>query len=95
MSLKHANLQMQNSKEDLRQNERRLCLRINGVPVKSDESSNDVLKYVEGMFEEDELDNPDTVIDQAHRTGPEFSDQTQNIGEPARKKIRTNVKKYA
>ena len=47
------------------------------------------------MFEEDELDNPDTVIDQAHRTGPEFSDQTQNIGEPARKKIRTNVKKYA
>ena len=110
MSLKHANLQKQNSKENLRQNERRHCLRTNGVPVKSDESSDDVLKYVEKVFEEGEMDNPDTVIDQAHRTDREFSDyktkrkyaafyqickvQTQNTGEPARKKIRTNVKEY-
>ena len=46
MSLKHANLQMQNSKEELEQHGRRLCLRINGVPVKSDETIDDVLKYM-------------------------------------------------
>ena len=34
MSLNHANLQMQNSKEELEHYGRRLCLRINGVPVK-------------------------------------------------------------
>ena len=71
MSLKHANLQMQNSKEELEQYGRRLCLRINGVPVKSDESSDDVLKYIKEMFDEGELSIPDTVIDQVHWIGPE------------------------
>ena len=37
---------MQSSKEELEQYRRRLCLRINGVPVNSDETSDDVLKYV-------------------------------------------------
>ena len=74
MSLKHANLQMQNSKEELEQYGRRLCLRINGVPVKSDETSDDVLKYIKEMFDEGELDFSDTVIDRAHRIGPEYSD---------------------
>ena len=43
MSLKHANLKMQSSKEELKQYGRRLCLGINGVPVKSEEISDDVL----------------------------------------------------
>ena len=43
MSLKHANLKMQSSKEELKQYGRRLCLRIKGVPVKSEEISDDVL----------------------------------------------------
>ena len=67
MSLKHANLQMENSKEELEQYGRRLCLRINGVPVKSYETSDDVLKYIKEIFDEGELDIPDTVIDRAHR----------------------------
>ena len=46
MILKHANLQMQKSKEELEHYGRRLCLRINGVPVISDETSDDVLKCV-------------------------------------------------
>ena len=74
MSLKHANLQMQNSKEELEQYGRWLCLRINGVPVESDETSDDVLKYVKEMFDVGELDIPDTVTDRAHWVGPEYSD---------------------
>ena len=74
MSLKHANLQMQNCKEGLEQCGRRLCLRINGIPVKSDETSDDALKYIKEIFDQSELDIPDTVIDQAHRIFPEYSD---------------------
>ena len=51
MSLKHANLQMQNCKEGLEQCGRRLCLRINGTPVKSDETSDDALKYIKEIFD--------------------------------------------
>ena len=74
MSLKHANLQMQNSKEELEQRGRWICLRINGVPVQSDEANDDVLKYVKEMFYEGEQDIPDTVIDRAYPIGPEYSD---------------------
>ena len=94
-----------NCKEKLEQYGRRLCLRINGVPVKSDETSDDVLKYVKEMFAEGELDIPDTVIDRAHRIDPEYSDYktkkkckaiivrfTTNIGVPGKEKIRNNVK---
>ena len=74
MSLKYANLQMYNSKEDLEQYGRRLCLRINGAPVKWDETSDDVLKYIKEIFDEGELDISDTVTDRAHRITPECSD---------------------
>ena len=58
MSLKHGNLQMQNSKEELEQYGRRLCLRINGVPVKSVETSDDVLKYIKEMLMKVNLISP-------------------------------------
>ena len=74
MSLKYANHQMYNSKEELEQYGRRLCLRINGAPVKWDETSDDVLKYIKEIFDEGELDIPDTVTDRAHRITPECSD---------------------
>ena len=63
MCLKHANVQMLNSKGQLEQYGRRLCLRINEVPVKSDETNDDVLKHVKEMCDEVELDIPNTVID--------------------------------
>ena len=44
MSLKHGNLKMQNSKEELEQHGKQLCLRINRVLVKVDETSDDVFK---------------------------------------------------
>ena len=43
MSLKHAKFQMQNSKEELEQHRGQLCLRINGVPVKSDGAGDNYL----------------------------------------------------
>ena len=54
---------MQNSKGELEQYRRQFWLKINGGPVKLDETSDDVLKYVKEMFNECELDIPDTVID--------------------------------
>ena len=65
---------MQNSKGELEQYGRQFCLKINGGPVKSDETSDDVLKYVKEMFDEGELDIPDTVIDRTNWIGLEYSD---------------------
>ena len=58
---------------------KQLCLRINRISFKSSEKSDDVLKYVQEMFDEGELDIPDTVIDQAIRTGPEYSDYKKKV----------------
>ena len=44
INMKYANLQMQNSKEELEQYGSWLCLRIDGAPVKSDEICDDILK---------------------------------------------------
>ena len=74
MSLKHTNLQIQNSKEELEQYGTWLCLRINGVPVEPGEANDAILIYVKEMFDEGELDTPNTVIDRTHRIGPEHFD---------------------
>ena len=58
MSLKHTNLQMQNSKEELEQYGTWLCLRINGVPVEPGETNDAVLIYVKEIFDEGQLDTP-------------------------------------
>eukprot|EP00112_Aurelia_sp_Birch-Aquarium-sp1_P025219 Seg8281.1 transcript_id=Seg8281.1/GoldUCD/mRNA.D3Y31 product="hypothetical protein" protein_id=Seg8281.1/GoldUCD/D3Y31 len=58
--------------DDLEQYQRRLCLRITGVELKSGaqgESGQDGLKNVKGVFKEVGLDVPDVVIDRAHRIG--------------------------
>ena len=58
---------------------KQLCLKINRISFKSSEKSDDVLKYVQEMFDEGELDIPDTVIDQAIRIGPEYSDYKKKV----------------
>ena len=108
ISLKHTNLQMQNSKGELEQYRRQFWLKINGGPVKLDETSDDVLKYVKEMFNECELDISDTVIDWTNWIGLEYSDYKAQkkckavvrftmfrhitLVHKARKKIRNNVK---
>ena len=59
--------------EDQEQYQRRLCLRINGIPAPPEgqhETADDCLQKVKAIFEDDlALNIPDEVIDRAHRIG--------------------------
>ena len=48
---------------------RRLCLCIDGIPLKNNEKSEDVLDSVKDLFELVEVNIPYLVVDYAHRTG--------------------------
>ena len=66
-SWKQVNLEIQNDLEELEQNGRRLNLRIDGLPIKEKERSQDDFEHVVGMFEEVSAENVDDHIDRAHR----------------------------
>ena len=53
----------------LEQYGRRLCLRIDGILLKSNETSENVLDSVKNLFELAEVNIPDVVVDCAHRIG--------------------------
>ena len=74
-SLKQVNLQIQNDLKELEQYGRRLSLRIDGVPVKGKERSQDVFEHVVSMFEEAGAGNFDGYIDRAHRIGKTYFDK--------------------
>ena len=57
---------------------RRLCLRIDGIPLKNNETSKDVLDSVKNLFELAEVNVPDVVIDRAHRIGRIFKERASN-----------------
>ena len=63
--------QLQRASDDQEQYQRRLCLRLNGVEVKKGdgESGEECLKVVKDIFNELDVDVPDSVIDRAHRIG--------------------------
>ena len=64
--------QLQNNLDDNEQYNRRLCLRINGLPPVAEgesETSEMCLEKVKNVFKELEVDVPDAVIDRAHRIG--------------------------
>ena len=65
--------QLKNNCDDQEQYQRRLCLRINGIPVPQsgeNESGEECLKKVKALFKDQlELDIPDVAIDRAHRIG--------------------------
>ena len=73
------NLQIQNDLEELEQYGRRLSLRIDGVPVKGKERSQDVFEHVVSMFEEAGTGNFDGYIDRAHRIGKTYFDKKSSI----------------
>ena len=64
--------------EENEQYGRRLCLRVEGVPIVEKETSDEVLNMVKDLFKEAEIDIPDCVIDRAHRIGPLKSDRKPN-----------------
>ena len=69
------NIENQTNNEDLEQHGRRLCLRIDGVPVVENETSVDVLASVKNLFDDAQVEIADAVIDGAHRIGGNYVDR--------------------
>ena len=57
--------------EELEQYRRRCCVRIEGIPLVENETSDEVLGKVMSLMDEAECDIPEVVIDRAHRIGKE------------------------
>ena len=72
--LRRLNISNQNNHEELEQYGRCLCLRIDGVLTKTNESSDDVLDSVKSLFKEAKVDILESVIDRAHRIGSKYLD---------------------
>ena len=49
-----------------------MCLRINGVPVESTETSEDCMEKCKEIFEEIDVNVPDEAIDRAHSIGKSY-----------------------
>ena len=76
--LRKLNFDNQAKNEKLEQYGRRLCLRIDGIPSKNNETSEDVLDSVKNIFELAEVNIPDMVVNRAHRIGRIYKDRTSN-----------------
>ena len=59
-------------KEDLEQYGRRICVRIDDVPVESEETLDSVSEKVGEFFREACPDIPESCIDRAHHIGSEY-----------------------
>ena len=66
MELKYSNLNLQQNLGHVEQYGRRLCLQIDGVTVRNNESANSILDNVKTMFEEAGINVPDAVVGRAH-----------------------------
>ena len=75
-NLKHAN---ERKLDDLEQYGRRVCLRIDGVPFKEKETSQEVLEIVKEKVDESTANIPDTILDRAHRIGKQYIDRDSGI----------------
>ena len=63
LELRRSDISNQNNHEELEQYDRSLCLRIDSVSTKTNESSDDVLDFVNSLFREAKVDIPESVID--------------------------------
>ena len=63
----------------MEQDGRRLCIKINGVPVAENETSNDVLQNVKSIIEESNREIPDVSIDRAHRISKTYTEKTSGV----------------
>ena len=69
----------ENKLEELEQYGRRQCFRIEGIPAKVDEKSDEVLQKVFYLITESETDIPNDVVDRAHRIGKPYQDRDSEI----------------
>ena len=67
------------SQDELEQYGRRLCIRIDSVPVAENETSNDVLQNVKSIIEESSSEIPHVAINRAHRIGKTYTDKTSGV----------------
>ena len=74
ISLKNAMCTSESNIEELEQYGRRLCLRIESVPVVENETSEDVFSNVLDMFKKGNINISENDIDRAHRIGKPYMD---------------------
>ena len=71
--------ELKNSQDKLEQYGRRFCIRIDGVPMAENETSNDVLQNMKSFIEESCSEIPDIKIDRVHRIGKAYTDKTSGV----------------
>ena len=76
ISLNNAMCTSESNIEELEQYVRRLCLRIEGVPVVENKTSEDVFSNVLDMCKKGNTNIPENDIDCAHRIGKLYVDNT-------------------
>ena len=69
IELKHTNLELSKQSDDNEQYQRRLCLRLEGIPYSKSESAEVVFKKVEKVLKDAGCPVPGVVFDRAHRIG--------------------------
>ena len=67
--LKEENDQLRMHCEENEQYSRRLCLRIEDIPIEEEETSKDVFNKVNALIEKCNVKIPECVLDRAHRIG--------------------------
>ena len=72
LQLKQANIKLQNELDELEQYGRRSCIRIDGIPEVSNESSEDVFYNIVDMFVRVGIEGIEQNIDRAHRIGKSY-----------------------
>ena len=72
LELKQANVKLQNEFDELEQYGRRSCIRIDGIPEVSNESSEDAFNNIVGMFVRVGIKDIEQNIDRAHQIGKSY-----------------------
>ena len=70
---------LEDALESAEQYQRRLILRVDGVPTENNESTEVVFTKIENMIKEACPDISSSDIDRAHRIGPEYNDYTTKL----------------
>ena len=71
--------ELKDSQDQLEQYGRWLCIRINGVMMAENETSNNVFQNAKSIIEESSSEISDVAIDRAHRLGKAYTDKTSGV----------------
>ena len=71
--------ELKDSQDELERYDGRWFIRIDGVPMAENETSNDVLRNVKSIIEESSKEIPDVAINRAHRSGKAYTDKASGV----------------